>query len=350
MTPQNNMIFCTLFDSNYLDKGLALYESMKRNIADFRLYIFAFDDKCREILVDLQLKNVIVLSVDNIMTDTLQRIKAERTRAEFCWTCTSVIIEYVLQECKEKICTYIDADIYFFGSPEHNIQEIIDNGCSVGVVEHGFERDYQYGSWIFAYGRYCVQFNTFLNNEEGLRVLQDWKEECLNWCYSRRDDGKMGDQKYLDKWQQKFSCVYASHDPGVGAAPWNIHLYSRIKREKGNLWIDYKKKWYQLTFYHFEGMKYLDNDRVFLNLWKPDRLGIRQKTKLLYGEYFAIIAHIRRYLKKSYNISFEHMIVGKDTYIGNNYTLMQFCTKNGLFSGIRCWAGYWTNNIIPVCK
>ena len=33
------MIFCTLFDSNYLDKGLALYESMKTNLAEFTLYI-----------------------------------------------------------------------------------------------------------------------------------------------------------------------------------------------------------------------------------------------------------------------------------------------------------------------
>ena len=43
MNQQNNLIFCTLFDSNYLDKGLALYHSMRKYIGNFTLYIFTFD-------------------------------------------------------------------------------------------------------------------------------------------------------------------------------------------------------------------------------------------------------------------------------------------------------------------
>ena len=88
-------VFCTLFDSNYLDKGLALYWSMRKHIADFKLYIFAFDDKCYEVLSDLNLENVIVIPVGDIMTAELQKLQTERTRAEFCWTCTPVVIEYV---------------------------------------------------------------------------------------------------------------------------------------------------------------------------------------------------------------------------------------------------------------
>lgn len=35
------MNFCTLFDSYYLDKGLALYSSLEKVSEDFTLYVFA---------------------------------------------------------------------------------------------------------------------------------------------------------------------------------------------------------------------------------------------------------------------------------------------------------------------
>ena len=48
------LTFCTLFDSNYLDKGLVLCKSMNNVMPEFKLYILAMDDKCTEILKNLQ--------------------------------------------------------------------------------------------------------------------------------------------------------------------------------------------------------------------------------------------------------------------------------------------------------
>ena len=56
------LTFCTLFDSNYLDKGLALYASMKKCMENFKLYILAMDEKCCEILSNMKLLNVVVIS------------------------------------------------------------------------------------------------------------------------------------------------------------------------------------------------------------------------------------------------------------------------------------------------
>ena len=51
------LTFCTLFDSNYLDKGLVLYESMANVMENFKLYILAMDEKCEDILKDMNLSH-----------------------------------------------------------------------------------------------------------------------------------------------------------------------------------------------------------------------------------------------------------------------------------------------------
>lgn len=196
ISQQEKMVFCTLFDSNYLDRGLVLYESMRKHIGSFRLYIFAFDRKSFEVLSHMKLKQVVLLSIEEILPDTLCKVRQERTLAEFCWTCTPFVIGYVLQTYNEKLCTYIDADICFFSSPMEAIEEIFAHESSVGLVEHRFERDRKYGGRIFDFGKYCIQFNTFVNDKDGLRVLKDWEEDCLKWCYCRYGNGKFGDQKH----------------------------------------------------------------------------------------------------------------------------------------------------------
>ncbi len=344
MNVDNNMIFGTLFDSNYLDKGLALYHSMRRHIEEFMLYIFALDDKCYEILSDMRLEGVILIPLKDIMDIKLQEIREERTRAEFCWTCTPIIIEHVLVRYQERVCTYIDADIYFFANPESVIKEIRDHGCSVGVTPHRFERNYINIEQMFNNGKYCIQFNTFFHNEEGLSVLRDWKEDCLNWCYSRYEDGKYGDQKYADTWKMKHSCVCEIENVGAGVAPWNLHLYVYDGRKDGRMQMSYRGKDFPLIFYHFEGMKYLNDGRIFLHLWEYRSLGMHKKVKEIYGEYFKKLSMIRRHLKKNYGISFRHMEIEKKDFLAN-YSLKSFCKDNGLLGGWKKWFCFQVNNL-----
>ena len=113
------LTFCTLFDSNYLDKGLVLYESLKNVMTDFKLYILAMDDKCCSILKEQQLKNVVVISLQEFEDEELLEIKKQRSRAEYCWTCTASFIDYVFETYNEEYCTYIDSDLYFYKNQPH---------------------------------------------------------------------------------------------------------------------------------------------------------------------------------------------------------------------------------------
>ena len=66
-------IYCTLFDSNYLDKGLVLYHSLCACEPDFRLYVFAFDERCREVLEAEALEHMVVVPLSEFETPELQR-------------------------------------------------------------------------------------------------------------------------------------------------------------------------------------------------------------------------------------------------------------------------------------
>ena len=41
----NDNVFCTLFNNSYLDKGLVLIDSLEQYAKDYKLYIFAMDQK-----------------------------------------------------------------------------------------------------------------------------------------------------------------------------------------------------------------------------------------------------------------------------------------------------------------
>ncbi len=50
--------FCTLFDSNYLTRGLALNESLATVCPSYHLYVVAFDDDSHEYLLKARLPNL----------------------------------------------------------------------------------------------------------------------------------------------------------------------------------------------------------------------------------------------------------------------------------------------------
>lgn len=258
------MIFCTLFDSYYLDKGLALYQSLARCTKDFKLYIFCFDDQSFQILSDLSLKHAVIVHHSQIEDDTLLKLKKERSKAEYCWTCTPVIIEYVLKQCKEENCTYIDADLYFFRSPKILFQEIEEAKANIVITEHRFTDSLNDRRLCKRSGRYCVEFNFFDQSKNAWKALNWWKERCFEWCFHLYEPERMGDQKYLEKFPILFEGVHELQHLGGGVAPWNLAQYelSRIEKEGPVLLEKKTKKEFPLVFYHFQNIRYLSENRV----------------------------------------------------------------------------------------
>jgi len=242
------IFFCTYFDSNYLDRGLALYQSLIRHSPEFRLWVLCFDDSTYEILQKLSLPGISPVSLRDFEKDdpALAKAKSNRRKVEYYFTCTPSLPLYVLKNNPAvDLITYLDADLFFFSSPEPALQELGEG--SISIIGHRFpSRLKEREQW----GIYNVGFLSFRNNNEGLVCLRWWRERCLEWCYDRVENGLCADQKYLDDFPKLFNKVVVLQHPGIGLAPWNIENH-RIRVEAGRLFSNKQP----LIFFHFAHFK-----------------------------------------------------------------------------------------------
>ena len=252
--------FCTLFDSNYLTRGIACYRSLEKHCIDFHLYIFAFDAKSFSVLKNFNFKNATIISLNEFEDEELLKVKPTRSIAEYCWTSTSSTILYVLENFKVDNCTYIDADIFFYSSPKVLFDEMGDK--SILITEHRYSP--QYNKELKS-GKYCVQFVTFKNDDRALKALKWWRDRCIEWCYNRFEDGKFGDQLYLDDWTERFEGVHVMQNLGGGLAAWNIQQYSfkYVDRDLIGTEINSGKQ-FNALFYHFHYLRFFNNDQIEL--------------------------------------------------------------------------------------
>lgn len=215
--------FCTLFDSGYLTRGLALYRSLEAHLgAEFEIAITCFDDRAYDLLTRLALPRARLVRLSEFETPELLAVKPTRSRGEYCWTCTSWTIIDAQRRFGWDEVTYLDADLFFFSSPEALLREWDESGGSALITEHRYHPDYDQSATS---GIYCVQFMGFRADERGRAILRWWGERCLEWCYARHEDGKFGDQKYLDDWTTRFPGVHVLRHLGGGVAPWNLRRY-----------------------------------------------------------------------------------------------------------------------------
>lgn len=278
--------FCTLFDSNYLTRGIACYRSLEQNCSDFHLYIFAFDQKSYQILKKLNFTKATIISLKEFEDEKLLSVKPGRSIAEYCWTSTSSTILYVLNNFNVDNCTYIDADIFFYSSPKIIFDELRNK--SILLTEHRYSP--QYNKELKA-GKYCVQFVTFKNDDKARKALEWWRDRCLEWCYNRFEDGKFGDQLYLDDWTERFEGVHVMQHLGGGLAAWNIQQYSFINAGDKILGSELKtNKKFDVVFYHFHYLRFYKNDQI--------ELGRRVLTKnvlhIFYKPYILLLEDIKK--------------------------------------------------------
>jgi hypothetical protein len=296
--------YCTLFDVNYLSKGLAMISSLQaKSSGELKVYVLAMDESAEKILNALAIKNVVVIALKDFENEDLKRVKPGRTATEYCWTATPAIVRYVLETYKVPECTYLDADLFFFHDPEILLKEVRSSGKSVLITPHNYSLFFNQTKNS---GVYCVQFMYFKNDQAGREVLEDWYTKCIDWCFAKVEGGRFGDQKYLDVWPLKFPKAVHSLKHLGAVAPWNVSQYQIFDDPEGPVGKFSNKK-FPVVFYHFHGLHPVAPQTYSFG-WYPLNQAVRSA---LYAPYVTALKSFEDILEKSFSGTFIQRLYPK---------------------------------------
>ncbi|GAT32000.1 hypothetical protein TSACC_2397 [Terrimicrobium sacchariphilum] len=259
---------------------------MRKSGGEFRLWFLCLSPECRERLDRLADENIVAVSLGELeaFDSALLTVKPERSPSEYIFTLTAAWMTFLFGRHSEiDILTYLDADLYFFSNYEAVFRELGD--ASIGIIEHRHARAY---SDRLQYGRFNVGWVSIRRDEEGLRCVRRWREQCIEWCYDRPEDGKFGDQKYLDEWPTLYRKVKIIDHPGANLAPWNLG-----RHKVSGVWAHPAADGRPVLFYHFTNMWQSRPSYVWTGLGDYEISTARKwiAAKLLYKPYLEAVMH-----------------------------------------------------------
>jgi hypothetical protein len=241
--------YCTYFDSNYLVKALALIASLERFSRPYRIFALCLDDEAYETIRQADNTSIIPVRLGELEAQDPELFAEQHTRSrdEYYITCTPCWISYVFRRFPDvNELVYVDADLFFYSRPDPVLDLLTGN--SVLVIENRFPNGMKHME--AKAGRFNVGLIGFRRTESALKCLGRWREQCLEWCHNRYEDGRFGDQRYLDEWPEAFEGVVVCHHPGANLAPWNLARHS-IARVNRSVTADGEP----LIFFHFSGFR-----------------------------------------------------------------------------------------------
>lgn len=285
-----------------MDKGLVMYKSLEQVTNDFTLYVLAMDDQCYNILSTLNYPHLKPIKLGDFETPELLEVKKIRSFGEYCWTCSSSLIAYILNTYKTDHCTYIDADLYFYSDPSILLQEMEEKNASVLIVGHRFN-NFNKKIQEHKVGTYCVQFNVFKNDINGRKILDIWRKQCIEYCSCDGDGIHWADQKYMDTWVRDYKFVIETQHYGAGIAPWNLAQYKYCQTDsKGCIIVKRKKQNIPIIFYHFENIQYIESNIININVYNTWIID-SNLVNALYYNYLKTIDTTKQFLKKKFGVN-----------------------------------------------
>jgi hypothetical protein len=255
--------------------------------------MFCFDDLSYNVFKSLSLQSLRIYHPKEWETEELLRVKASKVkRYEYYWACNPYLTRKVFLEQEADFTSSCDCDLMFFQSPEIIFQEL--EGSDILIQPNNYSFPFVKDSPKVGY--YCTSFQTFRKNENSLKVLNWWHERTMEWCASTFEEGKFGEQKYLDDWRTRFKKVREIVNVGTNVAPWNIQKYD-VSSVKGHVMVN---NIFPLVYYHYHSFRMnLSNYKYIITGDRDNNYPIAEDAiKFIYKPYIEILKETVVELKK----------------------------------------------------
>lgn len=242
-------VYCTYFDHNYLSRGLALYHSLQRHAPGSQLWVLCLSESCHRTLTALDLPGILAVRLADFEAadPDVAATRSTRNLLEYYFTCSPAWMLYVLRnEPDAEWVTYLDGDLFFFGSPEPIYGELRD--AAVAIIPHRYPARI---ARLRKFGVYNVGWVGVRNDPDGIAVIGWWRAKCIEWCRDYVDGDRFADQGYLNAFPGLSSRVKVIDNIGANLAPWNVGNY-QIEFRDDRVMVDAESP---LIFFHFQGLK-----------------------------------------------------------------------------------------------
>jgi hypothetical protein len=252
----------TMCDLGFLPQALVLHRSLARHGAGPPLRVLALDRESREELEHQAGPGLSVVGVEELEANDpeVAALRSRRPWREYCWTLTPAFCASamdVLQPGAELV--WLDADMAFYTHPRALVHELGED--SVLLVPHRYDRPYptsalpqQLAEW---YGYYNGGTLVLRNDVVGRAAAARWRERTIEWCHSRVEPGRYGNQRYLEELVGQAG-VRVSASQEVGVAPWNAS-----SRSIGGTPDAPTADGRPIVFFHFQSLRLRRHRREF---------------------------------------------------------------------------------------
>lgn len=282
------LTFATYFDSGFLVRGVTCLGSLLAHSSQpVALFVLALDEACAAALPQALAPlppgsrlSVVTMAEFEARHPELVAVRPSRSRIEYYFTLTPLLCADALAATAPgALMVYLDADMFCFADPLPALAEV--GAADVFVTEHRFAP--RHAALAALYGRFNVGFLGFRNTEAGRACVDRWAGKCLEWCRIEPEDGRFGDQKYLDAWPREVGRLAVLDHAGINAGPWNVARH-RYAESPSGVTLDGMP----LVLFHFHRLRALGRRRYETDYHDYGRLP-RVLRERIYLPYLAAL-------------------------------------------------------------